>query len=143
MGIIIALLSGALMSVQGVLNTGVTKQSSIWTAAGWVQLSAFLVCLLMWWFGGRQPIGALWQVQPRYMLLGGILGALITYTVIRSMDSLGPAQAALLIVVAQIIVAYGIELFGLFGVEKADFEWKKLIGALVAIGGIIIFKHSR
>ncbi len=143
MGIIIALLSGALMSVQGVLNTAVTKQSSIWTAAGWVQISAFAVCVLMWMFGGRQPIGALWQVQPRYMLLGGILGALITYTVIRSVDSLGPAQSALLIVVAQIIIAYVIELFGLFGVEKAGFEWKKVIGALVAIGGIIIFKSSR
>lgn len=143
MGIIIALLSGALMSIQGVLNTGVTKQSSIWTAAGWVQLSAFLVCVAMWWFSGRQPVGALWQVQPKYMLLGGVLGALITYTVIRSMDSLGPAQAALLIVVSQIIIAYGIELFGLFGVEKEDFAWRKVIGALVAIGGIIIFKHSR
>ena len=143
MGIIIALLSGALMSVQGVLNTAVTKQSSIWTAAGWVQISAFAVCVLMWMFGGRQPIGALWQGQPRYMLLGGILGALITYTVIRSVDSLGPAQSALLIVVAQIIIAYVIELFGLFGVEKAGFEWKKVIGALVAIGGIIIFKSSR
>ena len=143
MGIIIALLSGALMSVQGVLNTEVTKQSSIWTAAGWVQISAFAVCVLMWMFGGRQPIGALWQVQPRYMLLGGILGALITYTVIRSVNSLGPAQSALLIVVAQIIIAYVIELFGLFGVEKAGFEWKKVIGALVAIGGIIIFKSSR
>ena len=143
MGIVIALLSGALMSIQGVLNTGVTKQSSIWTAAGWVQLSAFLVCVVMWWFSGRQPVGALWQVQPKYMLLGGVLGALITYTVIRSMDSLGPAQSALLIVVSQIIIAYAIELFGLFGVEKAGFEWKKVIGALVAIGGIIIFKHSR
>lgn len=141
MGIVIALLSGALMSIQGVMNTGVTKQSSIWTAAGWVQLSAFLVCILMWFFSGRQPINALWQVEPRYMLLGGILGALITYTVIRSMDSLGPAQSALLIVISQIIIAYGIELFGLLGVEKAAFEWKKLIGALVAIAGIIIFKH--
>lgn len=142
MGMIIALLSGALMSVQGVLNTGVTKQSSIWTAAGWVQLSAFLVCVVMWFFGGRQPVGTLWQVEPKYMLLGGILGALITYTVIRSMDSLGPAQAALLIVVSQIIVAYGIELFGMFGVEKAAFEWKKVIGAVVAIVGIVIFKYS-
>ena len=139
MGIIIALVSGALMSVQGVMNTGVTRQSSIWTAAGWVQLSAFLVCMVMWFFSGRQPIGQLWQVEPKYMLLGGVLGALITYTVIRSMDSLGPAQSALLIVVSQIVIAYGIELFGILGVEKADFEWKKLIGALVAIAGIIIF----
>ncbi|MDO5417624.1 MAG: DMT family transporter [Lachnospiraceae bacterium] len=142
MGILIALLSGALMSVQGVLNTGVTKQSSIWTAAGWVQLSAFLLCVVMWFLDGRQPIGALWQVQPRYMLLGGVLGALITYTVIRSMDRLGPAQAALIIVVSQIVVAYGIELLGIFGVEKADFQWKKVIGALIAVAGIIIFKHS-
>ncbi len=141
MGIIIALVSGALMSIQGVMNTGVTKQSSIWTAAGWVQLSAFLVCIAMWFAGGRQPVSALWQVEPKYMLLGGILGALITYTVIRSVDSLGPAQSALLIVVSQIIVAYGIELFGLMGVEKAGFEWKKALGAAIAIAGIIIFKR--
>lgn len=75
------------------------------------------------------------------MLLGGIMGALITYTVIKSMGTLGPAQAALIIVVAQIIVAYAIEVFGLFGVEKAAFEWKKLLGAVVAIAGIIIFKR--
>ena len=29
-GIMIALLSGALMSIQGVFNTGVTKQTSLW-----------------------------------------------------------------------------------------------------------------
>ena len=75
------------------------------------------------------------------MLAGGIMGALITYTVIKSMGTLGPAQAALIIVVAQIIVAYAIEVFGLFGVDKAGFEWKKLLGAAVAIAGIIIFKR--
>lgn len=30
-GLIIALISGALMSIQGVFNTEVTKQSSTWT----------------------------------------------------------------------------------------------------------------
>ena len=34
-GIIIAILSGAMMSIQGVFNTGVTKQTSIWTTATW------------------------------------------------------------------------------------------------------------
>ena len=62
------------------------------------------------------------------------------YTVIRSVSSLGPAKSALLIVIAQIIVAYGIEVFGLFGVEKVGFEWKKALGALVAIVGIVIFR---
>ena len=139
-GIIIALVSGALMSIQGVFNTEVTKQTSIWVSAGWVQLTAFAACLIMWLFTGREQIGGLWQTEPRYMLLGGIIGAFITYTVIKSEGTLGPAQSALLIVVAQIIVAYCIEVFGLFGVEKAAFEWRKLLGAAVAVLGIVIFK---
>ena len=140
MGIIIALISGALMSIQGVFNTKVTEQSSMWVAAGWVQFSACLTCLGIWLFTGRQPVGDLLQVTPKYVLLGGVIGALITYTVVKSMSGLGPAQAALLIVVSQIVVAYCIELFGLFGVEKADFQWRKLIGALVAVAGIVIFR---
>ncbi len=75
------------------------------------------------------------------MLAGGILGAFITYTVIRSVASLGPAKSALLIVVSQIVVAYAIEVMGLFGVEKTGFEWRKAIGALIAIAGIIIFRY--
>ncbi len=140
-GIVIALVSGALMSIQGVFNTEVTKQTSIWVSSGWVQLTAFLTCLAMWLCTGREQIGGLGQVQPWYMLTGGVIGALITYTVIKSVGSLGPARSALLIVVAQIIVAYGIEVFGLFGVEKAGLEWKKLIGAAVAIAGIVIFRY--
>ncbi|HIQ98341.1 MAG TPA: DMT family transporter [Candidatus Scybalocola faecavium] len=140
MGVIIALISGALMSVQGVFNTEVTKQTSIWVSNSWVQFSALLVCLGAWLFKGRESFGKLLQVSPKYLLLGGVIGAFITLTVIMSMDQLGPAKAALLIVVSQLAVAYVIELFGLFGMEKAEFQWSKLIGLAVAIGGIIIFK---
>ena len=139
-GILTALLSGALMSVQGVFNTEVTRQTGVWVSAGWVQLTAFVTCAAAWLLSGRQSVGALLSVEPKYMLAGGILGAFITYTVIRSMESLGPARAALLIVVSQILVAYGIELFGLFGEEKAAFAWRKALGAAVAIAGIIIFR---
>lgn len=46
----------------------------------------------------------------------------------------------MVIVVSQVVVAYVIELLGMFGVEKADFEMKKVIGVLLAIAGIILFK---
>lgn len=140
MGILIALLSGALMSVQGVFNTAVTKQSSLWVSTGWVQLSAFLVCIAAWFITGRESIGALWNVEHKYTLLGGVIGAFITITVIKSMSSLGPAKSAMLIVIAQLIVAYVIELFGMFGVEKQPLEWRKVIGMLIAIGGVVLFK---
>ena len=140
LGIWIAVLSGALMSIQGVWNTQVTKQSSLRVSTGWVQLTALLVCVAAWFFTGRDPVGALWQVENKYTLLGGILGAFITVTVIQSMGKLGPAQATMLIVIAQLVVSYLIELFGIFGVEKQPFDWKKLAGTAIVVGGIILFK---
>ena len=142
-GILIALLSGALMSVQGVFNTELTKQTSLWVSTGWVQISAFLVCVAAWLFTGRESVGALMKVENKYILLGGVIGAFITVTVIQSMSSLGPAKAAMLIVIAQLAVAYLIELFGMFGVEKVEFQWRKLLGMAIAIAGIVIFKWEK
>ena len=142
-GFFTALISGALMSIQGVFNTEVTKQTSLWVSTGWVQLSAFMVCVLAWIFTGRQSVSALWQVDNKYTILGGVIGAFITITVIQSMGALGPAKAAMLIVISQLAVAYVIELFGLFGVEKVDFEWRRLLGMAIAIVGIVIFKWEK
>ena len=60
-GWITALLSGALMSVQGVFNTAVTKQTSVWVAAGWVQATALVTCLAVWFFTGRPRQPEQWQ----------------------------------------------------------------------------------
>ena len=129
------------MSVQGVFNTGVTKQSSIWICASFVQFSALIVCLGAWVITGREGnFQDLIKIENKYMLLGGVLGAMITYTVIKSVNTLGPARANMFIITAQILVAYLVELLGIFGAEKAEFEWRKLIGILIIVIGIITFK---
>lgn len=139
-GWIVALVSGALMSIQGVFNSQVTKASGIWSASAFVQLSALIVCLAAWAATERSNLLAVFRVEPKYMLLGGAIGAFITYTVIRSMNMLGPAKAVMLIVISQIIIAYLIELLGLFGVEKQPLMMRKVVGMLVAIVGVIMFK---
>ena len=139
-GFLIALLSGALMSVQGVFNTQVTKTTGVWVSNGWVQLTAFAVCLAVWLATARDSVAALGRVEPKYMLLGGVIGAGITWTVIKSIEALGPAKSALLIVIAQLIVSYVIELFGMFGMDKEPVDWRKLGGLALAIAGIAIFQ---
>jgi transporter family-2 protein len=140
LGLIIAFVSGSLMSIQGVFNTQVTKASSIWAASAFVQFSALIVCLGAWLITDRSSLTAVFSVSPKFMLLGGAIGAFITYTVIKSMDMLSPARAVMLIVIAQLIVAYVIELLGWFGVEKQSLEGRKVIGMLIAIVGIVVFK---
>ncbi|MCD8078408.1 MAG: DMT family transporter [Lachnospiraceae bacterium] len=141
-GFLLSMLSGALMSLQGVFDTQVTDRTSIWVAAGWVQLTAFLACAVAWFFTGRKPVADLFQVRPWYLLLGGVMGAVITITVIQGMQALGPARATLLIVITQLAVSYGVELLGLFGVEKTPFRWSRLFGLLLAVGGFFLFEHS-
>ena len=128
------------MSLQGIFNTEVTKQSSIWAAAGWVQMTALVTCVVLYFVTGRGEIWGMFSIDRKYMLLGGVIGAGITWTVIKSMAQLGPAKAALLIVMSQLIVAYLIELAGLFGVEKEPFSWRKVIGMGIALIGTAIFQ---
>lgn len=128
------------MSVQGVFNTQVTKASGIWAASAFVQASALVVCLMAWLFTERGPLQEVFRVQPKYMLLGGAIGAFITITVIKGMDALGPAKAVMIIVISQLLVAYIIELFGWFQVEKQPLELRKILGILIAIAGCILFK---
>lgn len=139
-GFFIALLSGALMSIQGVFNTQVTKTTGVWVSNGWVQITAFAVCLAAWLFTGRDSISALTKVEPKYMLLGGVIGAAITWTVIKSIAALGPAKSALLIVIAQLAVSYIIQLFGMLGMDREPFSWRKLGGLVVAVIGITVFQ---
>ena len=142
-GFFIALISGALMSIQGVFNTRVTDTTGVWTANTFVQFSAFAVCLCAWFLMERHSFMMLWQVQPKYMLTGGIIGAFITLTVIMSMAQLGPAKAVLLIVISQLLVAYLISLFGLFGTEKEPFLWRKFIGIAISVIGFILFQWEK
>lgn len=139
-GFLIAIFSGACMAVQGVFNTQVTKTTGMWVSNGWVQATALLVCIAAWLITGRDSISAIAKVEPKYVLLGGVIGAGITWTVIKSMEQLGPAKATLFIIVAQVAVSYLIELFGLFGVDKEPFVWRKVLGLAVTLIGILIFQ---
>lgn len=139
-GFLIAIFSGACMAVQGVFNTQVTKTTGMWVSNGWVQATALLVCIAAWLITGRDSISAIAKVEPKYVLLGGVIGAGITWTVIKSMEQLGPAKATLFIIVAQVAVSYLIELFGLFGVDKEPFVWRKVLGLVATLIGILIFQ---
>lgn len=139
-GVLISILSGALMSIQGVFNTNVTKHTSLWVSTVFVQFSALLVCLGIWAATDRSSFGSLWQVPHKYTLLGGLIGAFITVTVIKGMGGLGPAKATMLIVIAQLGISWLIELLGWFGVEQQPFSVRKLMGFLIAIAGVVTFE---
>ena len=66
-GVIAALVSGALMSIQGVFNTDVTKQTSLWVSASFVQFTALLVCLAAWLICDRTSFRSLFEISDKYV----------------------------------------------------------------------------
>lgn len=139
MSMITALVSGLLMSVQGVFNTRVTDKAGVWFTAGIVHFTAFIVCIAVLLFTRDANVAGLKAVNKWY-LLGGVLGAGITYTVVVAMAHLGPSYAVMLILIAQMVSAYLIELLGWFDTPKSSFMWTKLVGVGIMIVGIVVFQ---
>jgi len=139
-GILFALVAGLLMSVQGVFNTRVMDSSNMWATNSWVHITAFVTSISIWFFTGREDLLSVFSVSNKLYLLGGVIGAFITFTVIKSISDLKPSYATMLILLAQLVVSCMIEGFGMFGTEKMCFEWRKLIGVALMIAGIVVFK---
>ena len=139
MGIIFSIIAGAVMSLQGVFNTRLSEKIGLYESNLFVQGTAFLFSLVALFFLGKGNFSALMETNKLYWL-GGLLGLIITITVMLSIKGLGPAAAILIILLAQLIVASIIEYFGLFGTERVLFAWPKFLGLALMIGGIILFK---
>lgn len=139
-GIIFSIISGVAMSVQGVFNTQLTKKIGVWETTVLTQGIALLTALIVLFFAGDGSFRNLKDANKLY-LLAGVLGTVITFTVIQSMSDLGPAVAVATILVAQLVAAALINHFGWFGSEVVHSSViRQIIGVAVMIVGIIIFK---
>ena len=138
-GVLCSVIAGAVMALQGVINTRLTERVGIFEANLFVQGTAFLLSFLVMMIFGRGNLTAL-RGTKWYYLVGGVLGLLITVTVILSIKGLSPTAALSIILIAQLLTAALIDLFGWLGAEKASFGWQKFVGLALMIGGIVLFK---
>ena len=138
-GFIIAIISGIAMSVQGVFNTKLSDKIGTWETNTIVQGSALVLTLIILFFFGNGNFKVIKSANKLY-LLGGVLGVVITFTVILSIKSLGTTVGIGTILIAQLLAAALIDAFGLFGSEKVPFSFHEILGIVIMIAGIVLFK---
>lgn len=138
-GIIFAIVSGISMSIQGVLNTKLSEKIGLWETTVLIQGIA-LICSIIISLFIRDGNYANLKNTNKYYLLGGVLGVVITYTVVKSVSLMGATLGIGIILVAQLLAAAIIDAFGLFGTDKIKFTLNNFIGIAIMIIGIIIFK---
>ena len=139
LGFICALIAGAAMSVQGVMNTRLGDKVGVLETNAFVQLVGFALALLVAIFFGKGNIRLLPQA-PWYSWLGGVIAPIITVTVMLSIKGLSPTVAISAILLAQLTVAALIDAFGWLGAEKAAFTWQKYAGVALMAAGVLMMK---
>ena len=130
------------MSFQGVMNTRLSEKIGLYESNAFVQGSAFILSLLTVWLLGKGNFKAILEVNKIYWL-AGVLGIIITVTVILGIKGLSPTVSISIILISQLLVAAIIDAFGFLDTEKVVFHWTKFLGIALMIGGVIMFKlHS-
>ena len=141
-GILFSVIAGAVMSLQGVINTRLSERIGLLESNVFVQGTAFAVGLAAMLLFGQGELRAVLDA-PRYSLAGGLLGFVITLTVVLSIKGLSPTAAISVILVSQLLTAALIDAFGWLGTEKMPFTWQKYVGVALMLAGILLFKWKR
>lgn len=139
LGFLSALLAGAAMSFQGVMNTRLGDKVGTLETNAFVQLVGFALALIIACFFGKGNIRLLPEA-PWYAWLGGLLAPVITLTVMWSIADLSPTIAISTILLSQLTVAALIDAFGWLGAERTPFTWVKIAGVGLMVAGVVLMK---
>ena len=76
--------------------------------------------------------------QPWWMLLGGVMGLIIVFTVTYSGPRIGVAATVGILIAGQLVMGAAIDRWGLFGSERIALHWPRVLGiGLLAIGAAL------
>ena len=137
-----SIVAGMAMSVQGVMNTRLGENIGTMHANALVQCTAAALSLAALLFAKDGSFAQLGQTNKLYWV-GGVLGLVITVTVMLGIKQLSPTVAISIILISQLLVAALIDAFGLMDSEKVAFTWTKYAGLVLMIGGVLLFKYER
>lgn len=130
----LAAAAGALMAIQGSLNTALSKPLGLIPGTFIVHIVGTITSGIVLLCCGQSHFDKAGEV-PWFGWLGGILGVLIVIGVSASFTKLGAGTATTAIVAIQLLVAYCIDQFGWLGMEKIAFDYWKIIGIILIAAG--------
>ncbi|SEO78639.1 DMT family transporter [Propionispora vibrioides] len=142
LALLLALLSGIFMAIQGSLNAALSKVIGLIETTFVVHFigTVILLLLLFVFKMGKGSLAAMPEA-PWYVYLGGVISVFIIYLVAASIPKVGMANATTAIIVGQVLTAIIIDHYGGFGLEHMAWEWNDLAGLfLLTVGAYLLLK---
>lgn len=138
-GLLLALLAGSLVSLQNIFNTKVNEKVGSWATTTLVLGMGFLASFIISLIVEGNHIFTLRHMEPWYWI-SGLIGVGVVICLVQGTKRLGPTYAISIVLISQLGFALLFDSMGWLGLEQVPFTWNQLLGVLVIIGGILMFK---
>lgn len=142
LAVALSLLAGLAGAVQVAMMSQLGDRISIAGALAFASLlmAAAAVVILLLAKQSLSPVADAFR-QPWWMLLGGLMGLFIVFTITYAGARVGVAATVGILIAGQLVAGAAIDRWGLFGTERIALGWPRLLGiGLLAIGAAFSLK---
>jgi len=140
---VLAILAGASVAIQQVLNANLRMalKSAAWS--GFVSYFVGVACMALLALALRDPIPSLAVAGriPWWAYSGGLFGAIFIGLAIFLVPQLGAATFIVLIVTGQMLASVMCDHFGWLGLAQRSIDLPRLIGIALLIGGCVLIRR--
>ncbi|WP_137790173.1 DMT family transporter [Bacillus sp. E(2018)] len=140
-GLLFAILAGVLVGLQNIFNTRVNDHAGTWSTTALVLGLGFLASMTLGVVFEGKELFVLKNMET-WFWFSGLIGVGVVVCLVQGTKLLGPTFAISIVLTSQLGSALMWDSLGLFGVEKIPFTSQQLLGVLVIIGGVIVFKFG-
>ena len=141
LGLSLALIAGSLVSLQNIFNSKVNERAGSWATTAFVLGMGFMASLIFGLIFKGKHLFILQHMQIWYWF-SGLIGVGVVTCLVQGIRLLGPTYAISIVLTAQLGFALLWDSLGWLGLNQVPFTFNKLIGVLVIVGGIVVFKLS-
>ena len=139
--ILLALVAGTMLPIQGALNTRLGREGQSPFHASMISFIIGALSVALYVALTRQSVS--WsglKGAPAYAWLGGVLGAFYVTVIILAFPRLGPGLTFALVVAGQMIISMLLEHFDILVAQQNPITAVRLGGIALIIAGVILIK---
>ncbi|KKO54795.1 DMT family transporter [Paenibacillus sp. DMB20] len=139
LGLFLAVIAGSLVSLQNIFNAKVNERAGSWATTTLVLGLGFAASLAISLMTEGLNTFRLQKMESWYWF-SGLIGVGVVICLVKGTRLLGPTYAISIVMTSQLGFALLWDSLGWLGLEKVPFTFNQLLGVLVILGGIFVFK---
>jgi len=139
---VLAVLAGASVALQQVLNANLRIALNLAAWSGFVSYFAGVACMALLAFALRDPVPSVAVAGrvPWWAYSGGLFGATFIGLAIFLIPRLGAATFIVLLVTGQMLASVTFDHFGWLGLTQRSIDLPRMIGVALLIGGCVVVR---